>query len=55
METEELLMFVLNKKTATSLEVELAQRLTMAQDMIKELEDSQYGYNSRGPRQSSRP
>lgn len=53
METEELLMLVLNRKTATSLEVELAQRLTVAQDMITELESLQHGYNPRGPRQSS--
>lgn len=52
METEELLMFVLNKKAATSLEVELAQRLTVAQDMITELESLQYGSDPRGPSQS---
>lgn len=52
METEELLMFVMNKKTASSLEVELAQRLAVAQDMITELESLQYGSDPRGPSQS---
>lgn len=51
METKELLLFVLNSKKATSLEVELAQRLTLAQDMIAERE-RMYGDNPRRPRQS---
>ena len=38
METEELLMYVTNKKQTSSLERELAQRLTLAVDYIKELE-----------------
>ena len=52
METEELLLFALNRKQATSLEVELAQRLTVAQDVIIELESLQHGDNSRRPCQS---
>lgn len=51
METEELLMFVVNNKKKTPMEVELAQRLALAQDMITELESLQYGNNARGPRQ----
>lgn len=38
METEELLMYVMNKEQTSSLERELAQRLMLAVDYIKELE-----------------
>lgn len=55
METEELLLYVLNNESATSLEVELAQRLTVAQDMITELKSLKHGYYSRGSRQERRP